>query len=196
MLRANHVCSSLIRVHPRISLNDEYAGSLSGTMRRLKIFSLSSLALTTTMTPFLFIVESELPFMARCSLAATAMLTSGVGTGLVSWGAKSYVTKMRKTTGPEETLEFETSTMFLKKRVTRIYDPAFLTESDKPFPNGKLARSVNASSSQGEGEQETVAETLDDKGNVVGRWIVTWDGKGVGHCSKVGHVVGNFNIHQ
>src|SRR6266851_4478499 len=38
-----------------------YVGPLTQTFRRLKIFSLSSLALASTLSPFIFIVESSLP---------------------------------------------------------------------------------------------------------------------------------------
>lgn len=121
----------------RLLARDEYQGPLTDTMRRLKMFSLTSLGLTTTLTPFIFLIEAEsVPFMARCALAATAMVTSGTATGvfifyihcsslissaLVSWGARSYVARMQKTgEGDSTTYEFETANIFLRKRITRV----------------------------------------------------------------------------
>jgi len=39
------------------------------------------------------------------------------------------------------------------------------------------------------GTQETVAETVDHTGKVVGRWIVTWGENGQGVCHEAGKVI-------
>lgn len=39
------------------------------------------------------------------------------------------------------------------------------------------------------GKEETVAETMDKTGAVVGRWIVKWEENGTGTCRQVGSVV-------
>ncbi|KAF8504708.1 hypothetical protein F5888DRAFT_1657907 [Russula emetica] len=72
-----------------------YVGPLTQTFRRLKIFSLSSLALASSLTPLIFIVESSLPSTARAALATTALATSGVSTALVAWCGRPYVTTLR-----------------------------------------------------------------------------------------------------
>jgi hypothetical protein len=39
------------------------------------------------------------------------------------------------------------------------------------------------------GSEETVAETRDEKGEVIGRWIVTWGEGGEGTCRESGKVL-------
>jgi hypothetical protein len=39
------------------------------------------------------------------------------------------------------------------------------------------------------GQEETVAETRDKDGNILGRWVVTWGENGEGTCREIGHVV-------
>jgi hypothetical protein len=38
------------------------------------------------------------------------------------------------------------------------------------------------------GSEETVAETMDGAGNVLGRWIVTWGENGEGSCRAEGRI--------
>jgi len=45
------------------------------------------------------------------------------------------------------------------------------------------------------GTQETIAETMDSKGEVLGRWIVTWGENGAGECTSTGSVIRYFNVH-
>ena len=201
-----------------------YVGPLTQTFRRLKIFSLSSLILASSLSPFIFIVESCLPTTARAALAATALGTSGVSTALVAWCGRPYVTAMRSlstpstapnpsTTSETQTtttthshnenvpagIELTTLTLTLSPLTTRVYDPAFLCDTTRAFARWELARSVqlppeDAAGSCGAGggvrpgAQETVAETLDGSGNVLGRWIVTWGENGEGSCRAEGRV--------
>lgn len=105
-----------------------YHGPISKTFRHLKIFSLSSLTLSFTMAPFMFLVESNLNMSARFALAATALATSGVSTGLVAWCGKPYVTTLRRRTAantsdassPVEEIELTTLTLGLHPRITRV----------------------------------------------------------------------------
>lgn len=39
------------------------------------------------------------------------------------------------------------------------------------------------------GQEETVAETRDKDGNLLGRWVVTWGENGEGTCREIGSVV-------
>jgi hypothetical protein len=190
-----------------------YVGPLTQTFRRLKIFSLSSLALAGTLSPFIFIVESSLPSTARVALAATALATSGVSTALVSWCGKPYVTTLRRLSSPTPTqqqqqeqqhtthshnenapagIELTTLTLALKPRTTRVYDPAFLGDTTRAFARWELAQSVLLPPEDAvavrPGEEETVAETLDSTGKVLGWWIVTWGENGEGSCRAEGHV--------
>ncbi|KAH8994422.1 hypothetical protein EDB92DRAFT_1943757 [Lactarius akahatsu] len=121
-----------------------YVGPLTQTFRRLKLFSLSSLALAGSLSPFIFIVESSLPSTARVALAATALATSGVSTALVAWCGKPYqqhTTHSHNENAPAG-IELTTLTLALTPRATRVYDPAFLGDATRAFARWELARSV------------------------------------------------------
>lgn len=101
-----------------------YHGPLAATFRRLKIFSLSSLTLSTTLAPFMFLVESNLPLTARFALASIAIGTSGLSTALVGWCGQPYVTTLTRLKPEEndgvEGLEMTTLTLALHPRITRV----------------------------------------------------------------------------
>jgi hypothetical protein len=165
-----------------------YHGPLTSTVRRLKIFSLSSLALSATLTPFMFVVESSLPLSARFALATTAIVTSAGSTALVAWCGSPYVTTLRRL-NVNGGIEMTTFTLGLKPLVTRVYDTAFLVESKRPFAKWELAERVPALANPGCHEcEETVAESLDATGAVMGRWVVKWSEDGQGTCHQVGKV--------
>jgi len=158
----------------------------------------------------MFVIDTSLPFVARVALAATAMLTSGVSTGLVAWCGKPYVVSIRTVQAdsdvnsseskPEdgasiEVIQLETLTLTLRPRFTTIYDTAFLTEAKRPFARWELAQNVSlprsSAHAQGAGQarEETVAETTDATGTVLGRWVVTWSDDGEsGTCREMGTV--------
>jgi len=215
-----------------------YVGPLTQTFRRLKIFSLSSLVLASSLSPFIFIVESSLPSTARAALATTALATSGVSTALVAWCGRPYVTTLRNlattttatatattttTSSPSPTptsphkpepqqqqqgqeqttthshnenvpagIELTTLTLTLSPLTTRVYDPAFLCDTTRSFARWELARSVQLPPEDAvgvrPGSEETVAETLNGAGSVLGRWIVTWGENGEGSCRAEGRV--------
>jgi len=188
-----------------------YHGPLTQTFRRLKIFSLASLGLTFTMTPFLFIVESSLPVSARIFLTATAISTSSISTALVGWCGAPYVVDLRRLTpaenGGTEGVEMTTITLTLKKLTTRVYDSGFLVETSRPFAKWELPLEIQlpppdediitaGKKAGAAGEEETVAEMLNDKDEVVGRWIVKWGERGTGSCRGTGKVLRYFNVHE
>ncbi|CAL1711395.1 unnamed protein product [Somion occarium] len=193
-----------------------YHGPLTNTFRRLKLFSLSSLTLCFLFTPVLFMIEttSAVPLVARFALAGVALTTSGVSTALVGWCGKPYVSTLRwlpadpltlqdGTKGPE-IVEMTTLTLSLKERITRVYDTAFLVPTNRPFAKWELAEVFKLAPAEIEAEkeekvlprEETVAETMDKKGNVLGRWVVHWDENGVGTCREHGQVTRYFNVHE
>ncbi|KAH6914014.1 hypothetical protein BKA70DRAFT_1260179 [Coprinopsis sp. MPI-PUGE-AT-0042] len=186
----------------------EYSGPLANTWKRLKLFSLASFGLSSTLAPFMFLVESALPYSARFALAGLAVGTSGVSTSLVSWCAKPYVTRMRRYTPQDgsnggQVVEMTTLTLMLRPRITTVYDPDFLVETRRPMAKWELAKSIMLSpermSDQGTpavGSQETVAETVDEKGQVIGRWVVEWAEGGKGTCHEAGSVIRHFNVHE
>jgi hypothetical protein len=172
----------------------EYAGPMAPTLRRLKMFSLGSCVLTAAFTPFLFVLEAPLPLMARASLAGTALAASGASTALVAWTAGAYVVALRRRGAgtSDRTLEMETRTLFLRPRTTAVFDTAFLGPAGRPFATWGLKRDVQlprGAAHPPAGAEETVAETADERGNVVGRWIVRWGEGGAGTCRESGKVV-------
>lgn len=101
-----------------------YTGPLSAAFRRLKIFSLASFSLSLSLSPFLLIIESNLPMNARLALATIALGTSGLSTALVAWCAKPYVTVMHRsrpdTIGSAEEVEMTTYTLLMRPLKTKV----------------------------------------------------------------------------
>jgi hypothetical protein len=89
-------------------------------------------------------------------------------------------------------IELTTLTLTLSTRRTRVYDPVFLCDTPRAFARWELARRVQLPPEDATGvrpgTEETVAETLDGAGQVLGRWIVTWGENGEGSCRAEGHV--------
>ncbi|KAG7091146.1 hypothetical protein E1B28_010200 [Marasmius oreades] len=182
-----------------------YQGPLTATFRRLKIFSLGSFTLSFTLAPFIFVIDSSLPAFARLALAFTAISTSGVSTALVAWVARPYVSTLRRLGAERDKgvqgIEMTTSTLLLNPRITRVYDYDFLVDTQRPFAKWELAREValpvpqDGSSLPPAGKEETIAETFNKDGNLVGTWVVRWGEKGEGDCRAVGRVDRHFNVH-
>ena len=177
---------------------EEYHGPLTTTFRRLKILSLSSLTLTAALTPFIFVLEttSSVPLAGRCALAGIAMATSGVSTFLVAWCGRPYVTALRRLPDGPRAVEMTTLTLALRRRVTTVFDAAFLVPTSRPFATWELAEAfklpeADVPGARAEGlipREETIAETRTKDGELLGRWVVSWDEDGVGTCREVGKV--------
>lgn len=128
-----------------------------------------------------------MPMHARIVLCGTLVGTSSMTTALIGWVGAPYVSKMRQR-DEGEVLEMETSTLLLQKRVTRVYDwRVFLKGTGRAFAKWELAKEVTGTAGR-EGE-ETVAETENGAGKVIGRWIVRWDANGTGKCRGEGKIV-------
>jgi len=170
-----------------------YQGPLTNTFRRLKIFSLSSLTLSAALTPFIFVIEaSGIPLSARFALAGVALTTSGVSTALVAWCGSPYVTKLQRVE-KDHALQMTTLTLGLRERITSVYDTSFLKETPRPLAKWELAERVTLEGKEQRqravaGTQETVAETTDAKGKLVGSWVVSWGENGEGTCKQVGKI--------
>jgi hypothetical protein len=143
----------------------------------------------------MFIVESSLPVTARFALATTAVTTSGISTALVAWCGSPYVVTLRKVKeddGETEVLEMTTMTLLLRKLVTHVYDTEFLVDSKRPLAKWELAEEIETRDDKAggiPGQEETVAETMDASGNVVGRWVVKWKDERKGTCHGIGKIV-------
>ena len=74
-----------------------------------------------------------------------------------------------------------------------------MIETHRPLAKWELAREITLSSNSSEpgglkahpapGEEETIAETMNQKGKIIGRWVVEWKENGLGVCHQVGHVI-------
>ncbi|KAG6840757.1 hypothetical protein C0991_004607 [Blastosporella zonata] len=80
----------------------------------------------------------------------------------------------------------------------KVYDPTFLIETRRALAKWELAHKMVLSGDKtGEpGTEETVAETVDKDGNLLGRWVVNWGENGEGTCHEVGKIVRYFNVHE
>jgi hypothetical protein len=118
-----------------------------------------------------------------------------ISTLMVSWCGAPYVAMLAR---PEpNVLQMTTMTLFLSPRITTVYDRTFLVETKRAFAKWELAETVTAPSQDAKrATEETIAETRDALGTVLGRWIVTWGEDGKGTCRAVGKVVRHFNVHE
>ncbi|KAG6850870.1 hypothetical protein H0H93_007488 [Arthromyces matolae] len=143
----------------------------------------------------MFIVESNLPVTARIALASIAIGTSGISTGLVGWCGQSYVTTLSylkpEENGGAEGVQLTTQNLLLKPRVTTVYDPTFLIETRRAFAKWELADKMVLSGDKTPvpGTEETIAETTDKDGNILGHWVVKWGEGGEGTCHEVGKII-------
>ena len=70
--------------------SDTYTAPLKKTVRNIKFFSLSSLAVSTLISPVFFIIESEVDMAVRAVMVGIALATSALSTGLIQWVLKPY----------------------------------------------------------------------------------------------------------
>ncbi|KAK9667443.1 hypothetical protein K7432_017860 [Basidiobolus ranarum] len=71
-----------------------YVGPLANTAKYLKVFSVSSLALTFAVCPAVYLIDAPISFGMRSILVGAAIATSTISTGLVHWCLSPYVTKI------------------------------------------------------------------------------------------------------
>jgi hypothetical protein len=80
-----------------------YTAPLAKTVRNIKFFSLSSLGISTLISPVFFIIESDLDMAVRAAMVGVAILTSGVSTAVVAYVLKPYVVAARVKGGSANT---------------------------------------------------------------------------------------------
>ncbi|KAG8893121.1 hypothetical protein FRB99_002195 [Tulasnella sp. 403] len=199
-----------------------YHGPLTRTFQSLKVFSLSSLGLCTSVSPFIYLIDAELAMSARTGLVVFAVTTSSLSTALVGWLSSPYVILMSRLNPPRNpsastpvvapgAVELLTRDVILRERRTRVYDPIFLGPTGRKFAKWELLNRVVVDTSADDvpnpnrrvGGTEIVAETRDKAGNVLGKWVVRWDRQEgapdnvlVGVAGRVGNVVRYFNVHE
>jgi hypothetical protein len=181
-----------------------YEGPLSATFRRLKLFSLGSLALASVLTPVLLLAPGEISMAGRVGLCITALATSGVSTALIAWIGTPYVGTMRLLATPQRqhVMELNTLDWRLRKQTTLVYEPAFLRPTSRPFAAWEVTNNAPAPRDAPQAETTTkVAETIDDKtGTSKGTWAVTYAPAADGGASAKVVVKGKptryFNVHE
>ncbi|ORZ12278.1 hypothetical protein BCR42DRAFT_356274 [Absidia repens] len=131
-----------------------YTGPLSGVAKKLKLFSVTSLGLGCSISPFVFIIDVPVPFIAKTALVGAAVATSAASTGLIQWVMSPYVTKIttNDASDPKE-LTIHTLSFLAKDHTTkvpvdslapssRIFTSLMVSdvEKSKGFVNGQAAK--------------------------------------------------------
>lgn len=155
-----------------------YEGPLGNTFKLLKMFSLSSLGLSTAISPFIFILESSLPTSGRVFLAVTAMATTSFSTWLISLITTPYVNAVNRFVPSDgdrsrTLMTLTTADVLTRPRHVTLLPlengSSILTASDRPMTNFKIegAQSVGELAEDG---CRAVAVMQDAKGKVTGIW--------------------------
>ncbi|KZT60784.1 hypothetical protein CALCODRAFT_480446 [Calocera cornea HHB12733] len=175
-----------------------YTAPLLRPFRRLKIFSLTSLALSITLSPFIFLMPAPLPTGARIALAASAVGASGFSTLLIAWASRSYVNIIRRE--GEKGMRLESADWLLRRITTTVWDTSVIRASGRPFASWELPDELYPEEGKTvhEGETAVLAKTEDWKGRLQGQWIVEYKkdaaGKLVGKCRGQGRIIRHFNV--
>ncbi|KAL9939481.1 hypothetical protein V8E36_001298 [Tilletia maclaganii] len=175
-----------------------YTGPLHKTFRRLKVFSLSSLAFASILTPYLLIGPGSLDTGGRIVLVLAALGASSLSTALISWIGKPYVGKLelvRVPVGKEEKqqqdplppsstrLIAETTSWRLQPLRTTIFQPSYIRGTSRPFAAWQLAAEPTPIPALPRSETSTssavlrslIAETRHaNTDQLVGRYWVEW----------------------
>lgn len=95
-----------------------YQGPLSNVAKKLKLFSITSLGLGTSISPFVFMIDVPVPMVAKTALVGAAIATSAASTGLIQWVMSPYVTKITQTQPDQITLH--TLNLLAKEHQTTV----------------------------------------------------------------------------
>ncbi|KAK7691785.1 hypothetical protein QCA50_005188 [Cerrena zonata] len=147
---------------------------------------------------------SAFPLSFQATVLGTGTALYGIVTLYIVLSTGPYVAYLRwlphDGRKKPQGIEMTTHTLFMRERITRVYNPAFLVDADKPFTVWKLARNFRlppfVANIVKVGDEEVVAETFDKSGKVIGRWIVTWGEGGIGVCRSEGKIQRYFSVHQ
>lgn len=170
-----------------------YHGAMFPTLKKLKFFSLSSLAAAFLVGPFLMFLPGDVSTMGRGSMLIASLLGSLVSTAMIGTFAKPYVGEMRLykpstaavAAGKEALIQLDTMDLLLRPYTTTVYDPSWLSPgSTKPFASWALAKTadhappltdhelkpIGKTAVQYAADERLVAETVNTKtGKVKGR---------------------------
>ncbi|KAG0205526.1 hypothetical protein BGX28_002825 [Mortierella sp. GBA30] len=138
-----------------------YEGPFSQTAKRLKLFSVSSLAATIALCPFIFILDAGISNGMRGGLAVAAVATSGSSTALVQWCLGSYV---RKITIPRPVSDAPSTSDLSAVTITRSTPVSFETLS---FWGGKRITTVKVSDLEPSSAPFSTIRIREGQGSVV-----------------------------
>ncbi|KAH7102261.1 hypothetical protein BKA62DRAFT_637975 [Auriculariales sp. MPI-PUGE-AT-0066] len=169
-----------------------YQSPTEKPVRFLKSFCVSGTGITLLAAPFMLLAESSLPTVARVSGLGMALFGTASTAAFVARFFSSYVLSARR--APEGYIVFRTADLFLRPRLTSVYDPAFLVRSTRPNAKFELTQRVEGAQAGEPGAEETVAQTTDHTGRVLGRWVVRWQAGGVGECRAEGKILQDFQL--
>lgn len=98
-----------------------YVAPLKKTVRNIKYFSLSSLALSTLISPVFLIIDSEIEPAVRAVMVGIALGTSALSTGVIQWVLKPYVIagKYLNSVGKDR-VQFSRLTWFGRETTTEL----------------------------------------------------------------------------
>ncbi|KAI9250136.1 hypothetical protein BDA99DRAFT_522929 [Phascolomyces articulosus] len=96
-----------------------YTGPLANVAKKLKLFSVTSLGLGTGISPFVFVIDVPVPFIAKAALVGAAVATSAASTGLIQWVMSPYVTKISQNNTNNE-LTIHTLSFLAKDHQTKV----------------------------------------------------------------------------
>jgi len=165
-----------------------YQSPTEQPVKILKMFCVFGTGTTLLASPLLLLVDAPLPMVARVSGIGMALFGTASTAAFVSKFFSGYVLSVHREAN-EGPLVFRTADLFLRTRRTSVYDPSFIVRSTRPSAKFELARRVEGAQGGQPGTEETVAETTDAAGKVLGRWVVSWKEGGVGECRAEGNIV-------
>lgn len=189
----------VVDLHTLVSPNGDgsssvvYEGPLGNTFKLLKLFSLSSLGLSTAISPFIFILESSLPTSGRVFLAVTAMATTSFSTWLISLFTTPYVNAVTRFTSAGDDrsrtlMTLTTADVLTRPRHVTLLPlengSSILTASERPMTNFKIECAKSADKAADESNR-TVGVVQDSKGKVTGLWKVPSSLVSSGTASRV-----------
>ncbi|CDZ98387.1 hypothetical protein [Phaffia rhodozyma] len=149
-----------------------YQGPVAKAFKLLKAFSLSSLCVSTALSPFIFILDAPLGMAGRIFLAGCAISTTILSTAMIGWCSSPYVNTIellepKTEENPTPAIRLLTYNALLQARYTTITTPLFVHDSPRPLSTWALGPLKYAPN---EPYPDIVAQTEDKNGKIIGRW--------------------------
>lgn len=140
---SNYSRRSEISSEPGITAvsSQKYTAPLMKTVRNIKFFSLSSLALSTLISPVFFIIDSEIEPAVRIIMVGIALGTSALSTAVIQWVLKPYVIEGKRLNSiGDEAFVFERLSWLGQRRSITVNPQELVVEKNgRMFSNLKSA---------------------------------------------------------